>query len=82
MMLTSKITTVNKSQSTNRTGELLQNVWSSNANAIDEINEAGEFCFTSSKIQSARKYVHLLMGVKRCCISQHPILQTLKFYLR
>ena len=40
MMSTSKITTVNKSQSTNRTGELLQNVWSSNANAIDEINES------------------------------------------
>ena len=62
MMSTSKITTVNKSQSTNRTGELLQNVWSSNANAIDEINEAGEFCFTGSKNPISKKICALIDG--------------------
>jgi len=62
MMSTSKITTVNKSQSTNRTGEMLQNVWSSNGNAIDDINEAGEFCFTGPKNPISKKICALIDG--------------------
>ena len=61
-MSTSKITTVNKSQRTDRTGELLQNVWSSNANAISEINQAGEFCFTGSENPISKKICALIDG--------------------
>ena len=64
MMSTSKISTVNKSQNTNRTGELLQNVWSSNGRAINEINEAGEFCFTGSKNPISKKICALIDGCK------------------
>ena len=61
-MSTSKITTVNKSQSTNRTGEMLQNVWSSNDKAADEIVQVGEFCFTGSKNPISRKICALIDG--------------------
>ncbi|MDB2637053.1 FAM83 family protein [Candidatus Poseidonia alphae] len=64
MMSTSKISTVNKSHSTNRTGELLQNVWSSNDNAINEINEAGEFCFTGSMNPISKKISAIIDGCK------------------
>ena len=64
MMSTSKISIVNKSQSTNRTGELLQNVWSSNDKAINEINEAGEFCFTGSMNPISKKISAIIDGCK------------------